>query len=238
MSTKISRAELERTLQIIRQAKQGDAEAQFTLGLLSQEGKIIPQDNEQAEKWFRHAAEQGHSQAEQKLTALKEANPIDTPVSLAIDTAVHQIALQGNTQAQYQLGMKYLKGQDLPQDFKQAICWFFKAASRGHKEAQYRLGTLYQEGKGASKSDTLAAIWFRKAAEQGHPGALNRFERMGLNTVSGRRVFLWVLGISGVAAVILLLTRCRYYGGSSGNNAVYNAGFCGGGGGVGRGRGG
>ena len=44
-------------------AKQGDAVAQFNLGVMYQQGQGVNQDDKQAVKWFRLAAKQGFCQS-------------------------------------------------------------------------------------------------------------------------------------------------------------------------------
>ena len=48
-------------------AEQGDALAQFGLGLMYRDGKGVPQDTQEAVKWYRKAAEQGDAQAQFNL---------------------------------------------------------------------------------------------------------------------------------------------------------------------------
>jgi len=48
-------------------ADQGEAEAQFSLGVLYYEGKGVPQDYVEAVNWCRKAAEQGHWKAQYQL---------------------------------------------------------------------------------------------------------------------------------------------------------------------------
>ena len=48
-------------------AKQGDAEAQFRLGLMYFEGQGVTQNYEKAVDLFKQAAEQGHTQAQSIL---------------------------------------------------------------------------------------------------------------------------------------------------------------------------
>ncbi len=50
-------------------AEQGDARAQFNLGLMYRVGQGVPQDYTQALKWFRLAAEQGDAGGQSKLGA-------------------------------------------------------------------------------------------------------------------------------------------------------------------------
>ena len=48
-------------------AEQGDAEAQFNLGLMYYKGRGVPQDYAEAVKWYRKAAEQGVAEAQYNL---------------------------------------------------------------------------------------------------------------------------------------------------------------------------
>ena len=48
-------------------AEQGDAGAQYSLGLMYDEGRGVPKNNQQAVKWYRLAAEQGHASAQYAL---------------------------------------------------------------------------------------------------------------------------------------------------------------------------
>ncbi len=50
---------------------------------------------------------------------------------------------QGLARAQFLLGLMYHLGQGVPDDQKQAIGWFLKAAEQGYGEAQDALGTMY-----------------------------------------------------------------------------------------------
>ena len=45
-------------------AEQGDAQAQWELGVFHQVGHFVPEDDAEAVKWYRKAAEQGHPQAQ------------------------------------------------------------------------------------------------------------------------------------------------------------------------------
>lgn len=48
-------------------AKQGDANAQYALGVMYNEGGEAPKDHAQAVHWFRKSAEQGHAEAQAGL---------------------------------------------------------------------------------------------------------------------------------------------------------------------------
>ena len=49
---------------------QGDAEAQFQLGECYETGDTVDKDLQQAAKWYRMAAEQGHEPAKEALARL------------------------------------------------------------------------------------------------------------------------------------------------------------------------
>ena len=51
-------------------AKQGNADAQFNLGLMYHEGQGVPQDDKTAAKWWKLAAEQGDAGAQSNLGAM------------------------------------------------------------------------------------------------------------------------------------------------------------------------
>ena len=48
-------------------AEQGDASAQFNLGMMYDNGQGVKQDDVQAVKWYRQAAEQGYAKAQYNL---------------------------------------------------------------------------------------------------------------------------------------------------------------------------
>ncbi|MBF1271437.1 MAG: sel1 repeat family protein, partial [Neisseria sp.] len=56
--------DFQETLQV---AKQGNAQAQFNLGLMYANGQGVRQDDAQAVQWFRKAAEQGVAEAQYNL---------------------------------------------------------------------------------------------------------------------------------------------------------------------------
>jgi TPR repeat protein len=61
-----------------------------------------------------------------------------------------------------------LLGQDVPQDYTEAVKWYRKAAEGRHAEAQIKLAGCYSIGQGVAKNATEAVKWYRKAAEQNY----------------------------------------------------------------------
>jgi len=87
----------------------------------------------------------------------------------------------GDPNAEYEMGVQYADGTGLPQDFRQAMTWFAKAAAKGDARAQWELGQGYLEGIGVPQDDTKAAEWFKKAANQGNVEAQSALSELYFN---------------------------------------------------------
>ncbi len=148
-------------------AEQGDAVAQYNLGLMYYKGLGVPQDYKEAVKWYRLAAEQGDADAQNNLGAMYQDGS-GVPQDYAEAVKWYRLAAeQGIAKAQYTLGGIYYSGQGVPQDIKKAFSWFSKSAEQGHASAQSNLGAMYFSGQGVPQDDKQAFSWFSKAAEQG-----------------------------------------------------------------------
>lgn len=80
-------------------------------------------------------------------------------------------ASQGDAEAQLIVGIMYVEGQDVPQDYAKAVNWFRKAANQGLADAQTLLGLMNYKGQGVPQNFVEAEKWFRKAADQGNASA-------------------------------------------------------------------
>jgi hypothetical protein len=65
------------------------------------------------------------------------------------------------------MGMMYLDGKGVTQDYKAAAGWFRKAAEQGNVNAQNNLGHMYQQGYGVARDYIRAYLWFDISASQG-----------------------------------------------------------------------
>jgi len=88
------------------------------------------------------------------------------------------LAEKGNARAQYNLGAMYARGEGIPEDNKEAVHWWRKAAKQGDARAQFNLGVRYTYGKGVERDAKEALRWYRKAAMQGHADAQNNLGLM------------------------------------------------------------
>ena len=66
----------------------------------------------------------------------------------------------------------YSKGQGVPQDDKQAVYWYRKAAEQGFASAQSNLGVMYANGHGVPQDYVMAHMLLNVAASNGHEVAV------------------------------------------------------------------
>jgi|GEM_PF-1329822 len=181
-------------------ANYGYAEAQYELGLVYQIrhampsttrrnkqllklydlGKLVEDnadnDYKKAVKWYRLAADQGHSMAQYMLSHMYEwGNGVEKDSKEAIKW-LNLAANQELPVAQYMLGIWHdphfsnnIEG--IEKDYKEAAKWYRLAANQGYPEAQCQLGRFYQGGNGVEKDYKEAVKWYKLAANQGLPEA-------------------------------------------------------------------
>jgi hypothetical protein len=112
-------------------AKQGNAEAQSSLGYLYARGYGVAKNDREAAKWYRLAAEQGNSMAQSNLGSMYsdgEGVPQDyTEAFKWYDLA----ARQGDALGQYNLGVAYANGEGVPRNYVKAYAWILLADAQG-----------------------------------------------------------------------------------------------------------
>jgi TPR repeat protein len=81
------------------------------------------------------------------------------------------LAKQGDTAAQYHLGLLYEEGQGLAKDYDMARYWYLRAAENGYVDAYFSLGEMYAFGRGTQADRSLAYHWYTMAASLGHARA-------------------------------------------------------------------
>ena len=78
-------------------------------------------------------------------------------------------AEQGDSRAQYNLGVMYVNGKGIVQDDELAVYWWTKAAEQSDADAQFSLGRMYSmESRAVAQNYVQAVYWYEKAALQGH----------------------------------------------------------------------
>ena len=123
--------------------EQGFTVAAHQLGKCWRDGRGVLPDDEQAELWFRRAADAGYDFAQYALGKfLQSQRRTDEAVSW-----YEKAAAQGNSCAAYRLGKLYLEGKDVPKDVPKAVAYLTESAQQGNQYAQYVLGKLYLAGQ-------------------------------------------------------------------------------------------
>ena len=77
-------------------------------------------------------------------------------------------AASGDVVAQRTMGIKYYKGQGVPQNYKEAAKWFRLSAEQGDTMAQTSLGKMYYDGNGVKQDKVYAYMWWNVAISLGN----------------------------------------------------------------------
>ena len=117
--------------EMLQLAEAGDAELQFSLGVMYEHGEGVRQDYAEAVRWYRKAAEQGHVEAQYNLGVMyAEGQGVRQDYAKAVRW-YRKAAEQGQAESQYNLGLMYEKGKGVPKNRKVAKEWYKKACDNG-----------------------------------------------------------------------------------------------------------
>jgi hypothetical protein len=83
--------------------------------------------------------------------------------------------------AQYEMGLRYADGEDVPQDYQEAMTWFAKASDGGNAKAQWKLALGYFKGIGVPRDERQAVVWLKRAANNGDTQAQKTLSEMYLS---------------------------------------------------------
>ncbi len=178
----------------LAEARGGDTEAQYGVGIKYLNGQGVEQDRAEARRWLQLAADAGHEAAKDKLKRLQgqqqsfeamlaraKAGATDAQCQVGLmylkgkgvdrdgnqaRNWISKAAKQGNDKAITRLGILYYKGEGGPPDYSRAL-ELFNSVSQGSVLAQYYLGEMYAQGKGVERNHATAIEWYRKAADGG-----------------------------------------------------------------------
>jgi TPR repeat protein len=105
------------------------------------------------------------SAGERKSQDFPKANRVDDH-HFAVQL-YEESAENGDSDAQYKLGLLYLTGNGALQDFAEAAKWLKLAAEQGYGLAQYELGLIYRSGYGLAIDQVQSYVWLNLAAAAG-----------------------------------------------------------------------
>jgi len=153
-------------------AERGDAVAQLKIGLAFDK----EQNFEKAVCWYKKAAEQGLSEAQNNLGVMyKDGQGVKQDYQEAARWFM-LAAGQDSKLAQLNLGWLYHAGKGVSQNADSARYWYLLSATKGHAPAQLNMGILCLQ-----QCDTAVGIyWLKKAAEQGSERAQRVLKIIGV----------------------------------------------------------
>ena len=142
-------------------AQGGNAEAQYHIGMMFNNGIGVQKDPGKAFQWFQQASKAGEPLANYKVGCylggqFEGVVPLDRNGSLE-----HKLvaANAGYSLAQVDVGNEYaMRG-----NVEEAVRWWRLAAAQGNPRGLYNLSVSYKEGKGAQKDLALAYANFKLA---------------------------------------------------------------------------
>ena len=123
-------------------AEQGQAAAQYNLGIMYEYGRGVRQNDVEAARWYRKASVQGVSVAQYKLGIMYD-NGWGVPQS---DTEAvrwyNNAAKQGHPFAQHDLAFMYAAGTGVAQDYLRAYMWLNIAVEYGNSVMIIHLNSI------------------------------------------------------------------------------------------------
>lgn len=114
-------------------AQQGDAEAQFNIGILYEYGLGVVQDYAEAAECYRMAAVQGNLSAQFSLAVMYSKGRGVAQDHAEAARLYREAAERGYAPAQNNLGIKLSSGEGIAPDRVEAYKWFAIATARGNK---------------------------------------------------------------------------------------------------------
>ncbi len=159
---------------IRERAAEGDAIAQYDLGVMYAKGKGVAQDYVEARKWYLKAAEQGFAAARDNRRYFTVARELAAQYLAEAASGSNEVAQGGadtefNRDALLEQGVKAYDDND----FQTAFRLLMPLAQEGVARAQHLIGQLYYSGHGVVHNNKAAASWWERAARQGLSAAQN-----------------------------------------------------------------
>jgi len=170
-----------------REARSGDAEAQFELGCMYHDGYGVRQDYLEAAAWYRRAAEQGHPGGQFNLGLMHWLGVGASHDYTEAVTWFRRAADQGDEKAQFALGLSYFHGQGVAQDLVAAYMWFDLAARSEAGDVPRFLTTWAEfvasgDHEARNMRDHLAEQMTRKQIASAQRAARESMKRMAAAT--------------------------------------------------------
>jgi TPR repeat protein len=140
-------------------AHKGDAEAQYHVGMMYNNGIGTQQDLRQAFEWFQKSAASNDPLGAYKLGCYYDGQGAGIVTSDSDEALKYKLvaAKAGYALAQHDVANHYARQEK----FEEAVKWWKMAGDQGYPNALYSLSGSYFQGKGAPKDLSLAYAYFK-----------------------------------------------------------------------------
>ena len=160
-------------------AKNGDAKAQYNVGLMYANGQGSQKDLRKAMEWYEKAAQQDLASAQYNLATLYQAaGELDPHAYKKAAYWYEKAANNGVMQAFNNLAALYFKGNGVKKDPQKALMLFEKAAQMGDANAQLNCGIRYAWGEEETADKLKAYEYLQKALASGKREAGEYLEKL------------------------------------------------------------
>lgn len=149
------------------EAEQGDASAQFNLGVMYTYGHAVEKNPVLARELYLKAAAQDLDVAHHALGMMsKDGFGVAQDYQEAMKWFKSAAAL-GNHFAELEIGNFYREGKGVEADIKMAADYYLKAAKANVVGAQLNMGSLHLMGAGVEQDNIMSFAWLAVAALNG-----------------------------------------------------------------------
>jgi TPR repeat protein len=140
-------------------ANKGDAEAQYHVGMMHNNGIGTQQDPRQAFEWFQKSAASGDPLGAYKLGCYYDGQGAGIVTSDSNEALKYKLvaAKAGYALAQHDVALLY----ERQGNSEEALKWWKLAGDQGYPNALYRLSMSYSAGKGTPRDLTLSYAYFK-----------------------------------------------------------------------------
>ena len=140
-------------------ANKGDAEAQYHVGMMYNNGIGTAQDTRQAFQWFEKSASANDPLGAYKLGCYYGGQGAGVVAANADEALKHKLiaANAGYSLAQHDVAVTYARQGN----FEEAVKWLKLASAQGYDSSLYGLSSSYHEGKGVKQDLSLAFAYLK-----------------------------------------------------------------------------
>jgi hypothetical protein len=140
-------------------ANKGDAEAQYHVGMMHNNGIGTPQDRRQAFEWFQKSAASNDPLGAYKLGCYYDGQGAGIVESDSDRALKYKLvaAEAGYSRAQHDVANLY----DRRENPEEALKWWKRAGDQGYPGALFSLSRSYFAGKGTPRDASLAYAYFK-----------------------------------------------------------------------------